>query len=117
MLNSLRPLKDPLAVAGRFKELSQEYANPYPEGVQHHPIACDDDGAGIVATFIPAWDGVPVMAMSKVHRHYMRSGSSFRKMENYMLADRFGKRPPAEARGRLPTHAEWGKRRYPGDVG
>jgi hypothetical protein len=100
--------KDDPDVAGRLVPISKlklflsdlqkataEVVSPGVIGAEHE-IFEETNGSdtGYVISYIPQGTGEPHMARAKdQHRYYYRSGSSFLKMESFMLADRFGRRP------------------------
>lgn len=62
-------------------------------GVQSESIQEAAD-TGYVVMYIPKGEGEPVMATaSGLSRFYFRSGTSFESMPQWMVADRFGRRP------------------------
>ncbi|MES2460152.1 MAG: ATP-binding protein [Armatimonadota bacterium] len=64
-------------------------------GVEHKIIRCQDNpDNGYVITYVPKAEGPPVMALCKdMNCYWFRSGDSFRRMEPFMVADRFSRRP------------------------
>ena len=64
------------------------------QGVLHkHLDSAANPGSGYVITYVPAGEGAPVMALAKdMNCYWYRSGSSFRRMEAFMVADRFARR-------------------------
>jgi hypothetical protein len=68
---------------------------PAVPGVRNEEIACTDgSGAGYLITLVPKSEGTPHMAAgTNQHRYYFRAGESFLPMEEYMIADRYQRRP------------------------
>lgn len=89
--SGLKPVPDADAVLSRLQSLTGEATSPIVEGVQHRIIRTSD-GAGIIATLIPASDLGPHMARAGEQRYYKRSGDSFYQMEHFDIADMFGRR-------------------------
>ncbi len=93
--SALRPIGNLMTFLADLQKATAEVVAPGVIGVQHISIE-DETGQnqGYVVSFIPRSEGEPHMARGKhQHRFYYRSGSSFLKMEPYMLADRYGRRP------------------------
>ena len=61
-------------------------------GVRHGVCHRDANGAGYVATLVPAADHGPLQVPTQ-WRYYMRAGSSFTAIPHAMLAAMFGRRP------------------------
>jgi hypothetical protein len=62
-------------------------------GSENFVITAADD-TGYIVSYIPKHDGMPIMAMGNdQHNFYYRASSSSLPMEQYMLADRFSRRP------------------------
>ncbi|BDI33990.1 hypothetical protein CCAX7_60410 [Capsulimonas corticalis] len=74
-----------------------QVVSPAPIGIEHFIILEDrSQDSGYAVTYVPKSDGMPHMAIAKKKDQYcyfLRSGASFIKMEAYMVADRFGRRP------------------------
>ncbi len=89
----------PISYLKRFCSDLQRYTPqlvaPSIVGVEHYPIyESDSSDTGFVISFIPKSEVDIHMAQAKdQHRFYYRSGNSFRHMEAFMVADRFGRRP------------------------
>ena len=93
--SELRPIANIKRFISDLENATPQLAAPGVIGVEHRALLKRDDfGAGYAVTYIPKGTGLPHMAIAKdQHRYYYRSGASFLKMEAFMLADRFGRRP------------------------
>lgn len=72
------------------------YVQPAVTGVEHLAIpSADTVDAGYAITYVPKSVSSLHMATAKTEQYsyYVRSGSSFVKMEHFMIADRFSRRP------------------------
>jgi hypothetical protein len=91
--NDLKPIADIQLFYSDITRFSAELVSPAVSGVEHTVIPHERD-MGFVVTFVPRSDGEPHMARAKgQHRFYYRAGESFRPMEAFQLADRYGRRP------------------------
>jgi hypothetical protein len=93
----------------RFVSKLNEYGgsavSPVVVGVEHKVFPLPgSDNKGFAATFVPASDSGPHMAKLGEDRYYRRSGASFKCMEQFEIADMFGRRPKPSLR--LAYHAE-----------
>ncbi len=81
----------------RLNELSSVAAAPTIPGLEHRLIEGGARHPDFVATYVPAGEGGPYMAMLNEarHRYYRRVGSAFVPMDHGMVADMFGRRPHA----------------------
>lgn len=91
----------PVPHADRFKSWLEAdisgATTPSHVGVQHAVCHRNPDGAGFVATLIPAADHGPLQVPT-LWRYYMRAGSSFVPIPHLMLAAMFGRRPTPQFR-------------------
>jgi hypothetical protein len=81
-----------------FSELNSQIVHlvsPGIDGIEHFRIEEPGNAEdGYIVTHVPKGEGLPHMALGpRQHRYYHRVGSSFVKMEPYVLADRFSRRP------------------------
>ena len=81
----------------RLNELSSVATSPALAGLVHRHIEGGADHPDFVATYVPAGEGGPYMAMldEAKHRYYRRIGSAFMPMDHTLVADMFGRRPHA----------------------
>jgi len=74
-----------------------QYVQPAVTGVEHLPIfTSSTSDSGYAVTYVPKSLSSLHMATAKMKEQYcyfVRSGSSFVKMEHFMVADRLGRRP------------------------
>lgn len=69
------------------------FTSPGAQGVDVKLIETSND-AGFLAMYIPKGESNPLMATAgDLHRYYYRSGPSFKPMPEWMVADRYGRRP------------------------
>lgn len=101
----LRPLKDVRHALSELAQLTSEMVSPLVPRVRHIPILDPEvSNAGVILTVVPVSDRAPHMATAKdLQRYYRRSGSSFRALEHYEIADLFGRRPHPV----LHARSEW----------
>lgn len=78
--------------ASRFDELTPQAVSPGVPGVVHKAIVSKGQTRGFVASFVPASDLGPHMARFGEDRFYQRVGLSFSRMEQFQIADMFGRR-------------------------
>ncbi|MDQ0571639.1 hypothetical protein QFZ42_003473 [Variovorax paradoxus] len=78
--------------ATRLDELTPTAVSPGVAGVVHRAIAKRGETHGFIATFVPASDAGPHMARYGEDRFYQRIGLSFSRMEQFQIADMFGRR-------------------------
>lgn len=81
----------------RLNELSSVATSPTIPGLEHRLIEGGTRHPDFVATYVPAGEGGPYMAMldEARHRYYRRVGSAFVPMDHSLVADMFGRRPHA----------------------
>lgn len=101
--------KSEISDISRFVSKLNEYGgsavSPVVVGVEHKVLSIPgSDNKGFAATLVPASDSGPHMAKLGEDRYYRRSGSSFKCMEHFEVADMFGRRPKPLLR--LAHHAE-----------
>jgi len=75
---------------------TSEVIRPGVTGVEHLGISVAGvEDTGYAVTYVPRSEGGPHMAVAtkNQYRYYCRIGGSFLKMEHYMVADRFQRRP------------------------
>jgi hypothetical protein len=91
---ALKPISNLARWMSDLHQFTASLVSPAVVGVEHHAIPSSDNGeTGYAVTYVPRSDGYPHMAIAKdQHRYYFRGGSSFLKMESFMVADRFGRR-------------------------
>jgi hypothetical protein len=89
--SDLRPLPNAAAVLSQLQSLTGDSVSPIVDGVSHRLIDVEN-GAGCIATLVPASDAGPHMAKLGENRYYKRSGDSFYVLEHFDLADMFGRR-------------------------
>lgn len=90
-LESFPGVQDANLLASRLDELTPPAVSPGVMGVRHKALKA----AGLpefVATLVPASDGGPHMARFGEDRFYQRIGLSFIRMEQFQIADMFGRR-------------------------
>ncbi len=90
----LFPIPKVRAFVSRLRDLSESAVMPRLDRVEHRSIS-QIDGAGFAVTYVPESDSGPHMAKFGDDHYYKRSGTSFRKMEHFDIADMFGKRRSA----------------------
>ena len=88
----------------RLEELSPTGASPPVDGIRHKKIESAKD-SGFAITYVPESAVGPHMAKLGENRFYKRSGSTFRQMEQFDIADMFGRRMRPDLRI-LATHVE-----------
>lgn len=79
-------------------DLASKLVVPGPSGVVHELVE-ESAGTdkGFVISYIPEHEGPPVQNIyEEDYRFYYRSGSTFKRMPHWMLADRFMRKPSAE---------------------
>lgn len=93
--SELKSIKNLSLFISDLQKMTAELITPAVVGVEHSKIEeLPGSDTGYVVTYAPRSEGEPHMARAKdQHRFYYRSGSSFQKMEPFMLADRYGRRP------------------------
>lgn len=94
---ALKPISNLARWLSDLNQYSHQVASPEVIGVEHFIInETSGTDRGYAVTYVPRIDGPPIMAIAKKKEQYsyfIRSGSSFVKMESFMVADRFGRRP------------------------
>jgi hypothetical protein len=92
----------------KLNQHTGDAATPIVDGVRHKKIETDDD-RGFAITLVPASDAGPHMAKLGQDRYFKRSGSQFRKMEHFEIADMFGrrKRPVLSLKWRAQFESEF----------
>ena len=78
-----------------LNDLSSQVVSPGVIGVEHQVIHTGEDkDVGCAVTYVRKSEGEPHMAIaSGQHCFFYRSGGSFLRMEAFMVADRYGRRP------------------------
>ncbi len=92
----LGPIQGLRRFMGDLGRHTAQIVNPGVTGVEHHKVLCEGlDDMGYAVTYVPRSEGGPHMAIGNAdqYRYYYRTGSSFRRMEHFMVADRFQRRP------------------------
>lgn len=89
--SGLSPLPNAFAVLSQLQSLTGDSVSPIVDGVSHRLIGVEQ-GAGCIATLVPASDAGPHMAKLGENRYFKRSGDSFYVLEHFDLADMFGRR-------------------------
>jgi len=81
----------------RLNELASVATSPPVAGLEHRIIEGAPTNPDFVATYVPAGEGGPYMAMldEAKHRYFRRLGSATLAMDHSMVADMFGRRPHA----------------------
>lgn len=93
--SELKPISNIALLESRLNNLTGKAAMPIIDGVLHRTI--DQGGnSGYAMTFVPESDRGPHMAELGEHRFYKRSGDSFYRMEQFDIADMFGRRGKPE---------------------
>lgn len=92
---SITPVARLSHFVAELEGLTSELVSPVVPRVQHLMIVePGQDDRGVVMSLIPASDATPHMAIGPgQHTYFKRSGSSFRPLEHYEVADLFGRRP------------------------
>lgn len=94
LASSFKPVQNVASVASSIRESTPDLYAPGVISVQIESIVADESGRGVIAIYVPATDGLPIMATAtKEQRYYRRVGTSTRPMDHSMLADMFGRRP------------------------
>ncbi|MHB0913361.1 MAG: AlbA family DNA-binding domain-containing protein [Armatimonadota bacterium] len=103
---------EPIQKLKRFHTDLQSYTaqvvNPAVTGVQHEIIQLPHgNDEGLAVTYIPRSEEGPHMAIANNDQYcfFYRSCGSSRRMEHYMVADRFGRRPQP----RLELDTQWNR--------
>lgn len=94
-ITSLKPLTELNAFHSSVLTNWPQLAAPPPEKLEMQIIeTAPGSNEGMLALYVPKGDAGPVMAMgSGMYRYYFRSGPSFLPMPEWMVADRYGRRP------------------------
>ncbi len=94
---SLKPISNLGRWLSDLNQYTHQVVSPEVVGVEHLKILqSGETDVGYAVTYVPKWNGQPIMAIAKKKEQYsyfIRSGSSFVKMESFMVADRFHRRP------------------------
>lgn len=88
---SSSPISNVAMLVARLKEFTPLYVTPPIAGVEHRALAFAD-GTGFAATYIPASDGGPHMALVGLDRYYKRGPVGFYPMQHFDVSDMFGRR-------------------------
>ena len=89
--SGIRPIESVSRFVSRLNELTSSSVSPMVGGVRHRAIIIEGD-AGCAVSLIPSSDSGPHIAKASEDRYYKRSGSTFRRMEHFDVADMFGRR-------------------------
>jgi hypothetical protein len=94
---SVKPISNLHRWLSDLNQYTHQGVSPQVIGVEHFIIIKTGEmDVGYAVTYIPKSVGQPVMAVAKKKEQYsyfIRSGASFVKMESFMVADRFQRRP------------------------
>lgn len=90
--NALAPIENCERALADLRSYTAQGTSPSVDGVECKPVYESDKGEGYLVLYVPAFDGNPCMAMSGEDRYYKRTGDRFVRMEQYEIADMFGKR-------------------------
>ncbi len=94
---SLKPIPNIRRWGSDLNEFTPQVVSPVVEGVQHFIIPkSGSNDEGYAVTYVPESSGLPIMAIAKRNEqscYFTRSGSSFIRMESFMVADRYQRRP------------------------
>lgn len=94
---SLQPIPNIRRWGSDLNDFTPQVVSPVVEGVQHFIIPkSDSDDEGYAVTYVPESSGLPIMAIAKRNEqscYFTRSGASFIRMESFMVADRYQRRP------------------------
>ena len=96
---SLKPIADLAHAMLTIESLTAQASSPPVEGVVHVPVKFESK-SGFIKTFVPESVRPPHMAKLGEDRYYTRSGDSFLPMENFQVADMFGRRARPDLRFR-----------------
>lgn len=93
IVQELKPIQQLKAVLAQMLTLSASLVSPAVIGAEHIPIYADKpEDTGFIITYVPKGESSPHMAMVG-NRFMYRAGNSFLPMPEWMVADRYGKRP------------------------
>ncbi len=97
---SAKPIRNLSRWISDLNQYTHSSVSPEVVGVEHLSVPSDAGAdVGYAVTYVPKADGQPRMAITRKKEQYcyfIRSGSSFVKMEAFMVADRFSRRPAPE---------------------
>lgn len=107
VVQDLRPIANLTRFVGELNDLQAQLVSP---GIAAQHFAIEDPStadAGYAVSYIPRGEGAPHMAVGSGHKFMYRAGSSFLPMPQWMVADRFGRRPqPILKLGWFPREKE-----------
>jgi len=96
----VKPIKNIERWLSDLNQYTHEVVAPQVVGVDHFMIQRKvEPTSGYAITFVPKVNSQPIMAIAKMKEqycYYIRSGASFVKMEHFMVADRYQRRPQAK---------------------
>jgi hypothetical protein len=94
VVKELKPIQNLELFLSDLRVASAQVVSPGIVGVDHFPIQdYADSTAGYVMTYVPRSDDLHMAVAKDQHRYYYRTNTSFLKMEAFMVADRYGRRP------------------------
>lgn len=110
VVQALVPIPNLIATLAQMNTLTASLVSPAIIGVEHYAI--DDpasQGTGFIVSYVPKGESNPHMAMTG-NKYMYRSGSSFLPMSEWMVADRYGRRPQAKLKlmWKLQSHGTSG---------
>ena len=85
------PVSNPALLVNRLAEFTALYVTPFVPGVRHRYFE-RPDGTGFAATYVPASDAGPHMALVGLDRYFKRGPLGFYAMQHFDIADMFGRR-------------------------
>ncbi len=93
--SELKPINGIKRFLSDLESNTPQVVSPGVIGARHDLVpTVDDSDTGYAVTYVPKGQGLPHMAIARdQHRYYYRSGGSFLKMEAFMVADRYSRRP------------------------
>lgn len=94
---AVKPIKNLSRWLSDLNQYTHQVVSPEVVGVEHKLILkYGETDIGYAVTYVPKCNSQPIMAIAKKKEQYcyfIRSGSSFVKMESFMVSDRYQRRP------------------------